>query len=103
MGTFFVISVLLKLALCLGLAFIIWVIAAKEGGSAKTIGITLSVIIIVLVLISTVYDAHSFKHMRHAFGPGKYMTNMTSNEASGVIKEEIKHRHAHSWKKNPTK
>ena len=100
MGTFFVLSVLLKLALCLGLAFIIWVLAAKEGESAKTIGITLSVIIIVLVLISTIYDAHSFKRMRHGFGSDRYITNTATNESSGVVKEEIKHRPVHSWKKH---
>ena len=71
MGAFFIISGLLKLVLGLGFAYIIWVLSAKEEGTSKTVGMAISIAIIILVLISAVYGVHSFKRMHHGFGSDK--------------------------------
>ncbi len=103
MGAFLIISALLKLALGLGFAYIIWVLAAKESGTSRTTGMVISIAVIILVLISAIYGAHSFKRMHHKFGSEPCITNSSTNESSGAAKETIKHRPAHSWKKHLVK
>ena len=48
-------TVLLMTVLLLGYAYIVWVLAAKEGGTIKTIGQAIAIIIAVLALIFFIY------------------------------------------------
>ncbi|KAF0132961.1 MAG: hypothetical protein FD145_1496 [Candidatus Saganbacteria bacterium] len=51
MGYGFLLSIILTVALLLGFAYIIWVLASKETGGTKTLGQAISAIIALLVII----------------------------------------------------
>ncbi len=93
MGLMLICSALLKLLSALGLAYIIWVLAAKEEGGMKTTGAVISVVIIVLALISVLYGARSFGRMHHEYGSDKGASNMTTTEKSNVTGGAGMHRH----------
>ena len=98
MGTFFIISGSLKLLSGLGLAYIIWVLSAKEDGNAKVVGMVISILIIVLALLSAVYGVHSFKRMHNE--SDKCIAGVSTMETSTMTTQEAKLMPKHSWKRH---
>ena len=101
MVTMFIVSALLKLLSGLGLAYIIWILAAKESGTVKTIGIVLSILIVIFALISALYGM-SPRGMHREFGPGKDFTNQSTTEKSNAATPGAA-KTTHVWKKHIAK
>lgn len=76
MGSVWMLSLymLLMLALVLGFAYIIWVMASKETGNTKLIGQIISIVVIVLSVILCLYGGIKGNKMRHGWkGQGMMM------------------------------
>jgi hypothetical protein len=96
MGLMIICSALLKLFSALGLAYIVWILAAKQEGGMKTTGMVISVVIIVLALISVLYGARSFGRMHRMDGADK--AGISATDKSDVTKDDGTHKAPHSWK-----
>jgi hypothetical protein len=96
MGLMLICSALLRLFSALGLAYIVWILAAKQEGGMKTTGMVISVVIVILALISVLYGARSFGRTHHMNGSDK--TGISATDKSGVTKEEGTHKASHSLK-----
>lgn len=96
MGIMFIISALLKLCMALGLAYVVWVLSVKESGSMKTIGMVISIAIIVLYLISALFG-HSGKWMH------KGMMDKSAMEKSKTMTVTGTHKPMHHLKKATVK
>ena len=65
------IAYLLSIALVLGFAYIIWVLASKESGKVKTTGQVIAIVVAVLVAIMFLYGG-IYGGLTGKCGPGKY-------------------------------
>jgi hypothetical protein len=99
MGTM-ILSTLFTLFMAFGLAYIIWVLSAKESGNIRTIGMSISIIIIVLALIMAVMSGRHSRWSSHKYGAEK---GMTTTQKSEMTKDTGTHKPMHSLKKHVVK
>jgi len=70
MGGFFLMS-LMPLLFAIGFAYIIWVLASKEGVALKTVGQVIAVAIVVIALLSSAFVGGRGYRGKSGFGQGR--------------------------------
>lgn len=85
MGGFFLMS-LMPLLFAIGFAYIIWVLASKEGVALKTVGQVIAVAIVVIALLSSAFVGGRGYRGKAGFGQGRQMRMMEKKFDRGINK-----------------